>query len=199
MNTIIVCGLGAIGSNVLNQLSKVYPDMNYIGIDFDVVEKRNIGTQAYFMENVGQPKALAMNVMLKRFNPKIKYRGVNQKITVPEDVYGLADNSDALIVDCFDNVASRKILKQCISNPVYHMGFSAQYTAELIWNKDYVVSGDVDPNNADICTMIDAAPFIHFVCNFGVMQISEYIQNKVQSKHIILNKWNIQTLRGLSK
>lgn len=195
INSIIVCGLGAIGSNVLNQLAKMYPDISYIGIDFDVVEKRNIGTQAYFLENVGQPKALAMNVMLRRFNPKINYKGIVTKVAIPEDMYGLfEDPRSTILLDCFDNAASRKVLKQCISTHVYHMGFSTQYTAELMWNKDYSVSGDVDPANSDICTMTDAAAFIHFVCNFGVMQVAEFMRTETQSKHIVFGKWNIRKI-----
>lgn len=195
INTVIVCGLGAIGSNMLNQLAKMFPDLSYIGIDFDTVERRNIGTQAYFLENVGQPKALAMNVMLRRFNPKVQYKGITTKIGLPEDIYGLeCEPKSTIVLDCFDNAASRAVLKQVYSSAVYHMGFSTQYTAELMWNKDYTVSGDVDPNNDDICTMSDAAAFIHFVCNFGAMQIAEYMRSGVQSKHIIFGKWNIRKI-----
>ena len=45
---------------------------------------------------------------------------------------------------------------------------------------------------ADICTLRDAAAFISFVANFGVMQISEFIETGVQKNHIITKKYDIK-------
>jgi len=197
INTIIVCGLGAIGSNVLLQLSKVYPDKEYIGIDFDKVEARNIGPQAYFREHIGQLKTVAMNGALRRFTPSIKYFPVKLKVNKPEDIYGLPqtrdkDPSTILILDCFDNVEARNVTKQCISYPVYHIGFNVEYCAELFQNKDYELPKAKNPNEADICTLRDAAAFISFVANFGVMQISEFIETGVKKNHIITKKYDIK-------
>lgn len=196
IDTIIVCGLGAIGSNMLTQLVKIYPDCKYIGVDFDKVEKRNIGTQAYFMEHVGQLKTAAIQGVLRRFTPNVKYHAYTTKVLNPEDIYGIPQEKGAgvLVLDCFDNVEARKVMKQCISLPVYHMGFNTQYCAELCWNKDYEVPIAANPNDVDICTLVDATPFIHFVVNMGVMQVSSFIEDRIQCNHLITNKWNIKQL-----
>jgi hypothetical protein len=199
INTIIVCGLGAIGSNVLLQLSKVYLDKEYIGIDFDKVEARNIGPQAYFREHIGQLKTVAMNGALRRFTPSIKYFPVNLKVNKPEDIYGLPqtrdkDPSTILILDCFDNVEARNVTKQCISYPVYHIGFNVEYCAELFQNKDYELPKAKNPNEADICTLVDATPFIHFVSNFAAMQVCEKIETGEFNNFRITNKWKIRKI-----
>ena len=59
-------------------------------------------------------------------------------------------------------MASRELIRSTKIDPaILHVGFSPFYTAELIWHKDYKVSGDVDPARADICEMTEAVSFIH--------------------------------------
>jgi hypothetical protein len=67
-----------------------------------------------------------------------------------------------------------------------------EYCAELFQNKDYELPKAKNPNEADICTLRDAAAFISFVANFGVMQISEFIETGVKKNHIITKKYDIK-------
>ena len=191
INRIIVCGLGAMGSNVLYQLSRMYPDIEYVGVDFDRIEPRNLATQVYFKEQVNLQKAVAMLSILARNGAK-NYKIVNSKVESVDAINKLVTNpANTVVLDCFDNVESRTLVKaaDCES---FHMGFSTHYTAELKWKDTYVVPDKVNPNDADICTLRDAAAFISFVANFGVMQISEFIETGVRKNHIVTKKYDIK-------
>lgn len=185
-----VCGLGAIGSNLLVQLVKQFPDFEYEGIDFDKIEERNLRTQAYFVDQVNQPKAQAMRAILSRFVRKPKYE---PKVLRVESMIPPPDK-DTLVIDCFDNSKSRKLLTPKGDYNIIHTGFSPFYSAEFMWNKDYSVPGDVDSRAGDICSMIDAVSFIHFFVNLTVMNISEFLFNKKRSNFIVLHKTNIRYL-----
>jgi len=190
---IYVFGLGAIGSNLIVQLMKQYPDFEYFGIDYDKIEEKNIKTQAYFLEQVGMPKAYAIPIIASRFLRKFKYNPQNIKIEKPICIdYNISDK-DSLFIDCFDNAKSRKLLlgTQIGHGNVLHIGFSPFYSAEIMWQKDYDVPNDVDKRQNDICSMPDAVSFIHFIVNYSVLNISNYINNGIQNSYIITNKTNI--------
>ena len=187
-----VFGLGAIGSNLIIQLMKQYPNFEYFGYDFDKIEDRNIGPQAYFLEQIGAPKSMALAAVAARFNRKVKYTPVNKK--VEESPKHLFDAPDTLVLDCFDNTKSRKLLFTGKSKNVLHIGFSPFYTAEVIWDINYDVPGDVDPKQNDICEMGDATPFVHFVVNFSALTISNYINDNLNNNFIITNKTSIKKL-----
>jgi molybdopterin/thiamine biosynthesis adenylyltransferase len=191
---ITIFGLGAIGSNLLLNLSTQYPDSNFMGIDFDTVEQRNIGIQQYFVNHIGRPKANTMGVILNLRNKGVSYIPVNRKI---ESITALNDYIDGtnLVLDCFDNSESRQIIKDyCIETPCLHIGFSPTYTAEIIWNEDYSVPGDLDPANDDICTLTDAASFIQFVVGMAGMTINDFIDKGEKNNYIITNKFQISKI-----
>jgi hypothetical protein len=186
-----VYGLGALGSNLLVQLAKQYGNGNeFVGIDYDTIEDRNIGTQAYFKEMVRQPKAKAMTTILQRYG-KIKYQAFNKKIEKYEDV--IVPEPEDIIIDCFDNSASRKILKSTGEDNILHVGFSPHFTAEIIWNKEYDVPGDPD-KEIDICELTSATSFIGFVVNFTALVIDDFLINRERKNYLITNKWNIKKL-----
>lgn len=187
---ITIYGLGAIGSNLLVQLSKQYPDFEFTGIDFDKVEERNIRTQAYFIEHVGSPKTAAMRTILARFNRRPKYTPLNHKLTRAVDTGLMVDE---LSIDCFDNTESRKLLKSS-SGHMLHVGFSPFYTAECIWNEDYEVPNDVDTRQADICSMTDAVPFIHYIVNAAALNVSHWLETKQKRNFIVTGKTKMSWL-----
>lgn len=194
MNTICVCGLGAIGSNLIVQLSKQYPFYNFIGIDFDVVEERNIKTQAYFISHVGQPKTQSMFSVFSTKHRKINYKGIRNKIESVADLGLIRKNfpsENYLYIDCFDNIKSRKIFSGLREDSCLHIGFSPQFSAEIIWHEDYEVPGEMDPSGVDICTLDEASSFITFVVSFGSMIIDNFFKEGKKESFIIKNKYNI--------
>lgn len=186
--SVAVYGLGAIGSNLLVQLAKQHPEWEFHGIDFDKIEDRNIRTQAYFLEHVGLHKADAMRVVLSRFLRKPNYKPFKLKIVGPEQV-GRQD----LILDCFDNTASRSLFKPLKGN-ILHVGFSPLYSAEAIWNERYDVPNDVDPTKNDICSMIDAVPFIHYVVNLASMVVNDFARDALKRDVLVTGRHRVRWL-----
>lgn len=186
----VVLGLGAIGSNLTYQLSKRY-EQEIIGVDFDNIEERNLHTQCYLKSHIGMPKAQAMSIVLNLSNRKpCAFKPVIKKIESVSDIKQFI-NEKTIVLDCFDNSASRKIVNELSMENVLHIGFNPQYTAEIIWNEKYDVPGSVDPNNNDICEVRDAIHFINFVVSFAGYVIDDYIVNDVRGSYIITNKKNI--------
>lgn len=188
VDKVVVYGLGALGSNLLVQLVRQFPQLKYEGVDYDKVEDRNIRIQAFFLEHVGALKAPALRTVLLRYVRKVDYNAVVKKVT---EQVRLPDER-TLVLDCFDNSASRKLVK---GHPnILHLGFSPFYTAELVWDPDYDVPGDVDPNATDICQLQDAALFIHSFVNRAALEISSFIQDGTKKSFIVTSKSNVKML-----
>ena len=184
---ILIGGLGAIGSNLLVAMVRRWPEFEYYGLDFDRVEERNLRTQAYFLEMVNQPKAMAMRAILARYSRKVSYTPINRKLENP--IQDLKMNCD-LIIDCFDNSASRRLLDD---KRTWHLGFSPFYTAEAIWNKNYEFPGDVDPLRADICQLDNACFFINFFVNLALMEFDNHLRSN-EKRDFIVNDRNLRYL-----
>jgi molybdopterin/thiamine biosynthesis adenylyltransferase len=191
--TFYVMGLGAVGSNLLLQLSQMFPDQKYIGVDFDTVETRNIKTQAYFIHHIGQRKSSALLSVLHTKHRKINYHQVPIKIEALDDI---SFDRESLVIDCFDNAKSRSLFKDIGEKGVdcLHVGFSPAMTAEIIWNEAYGVPKDVDPSQPDLCTRDDASAFIHFVVSLASMVIAKYVQDGSKENYLVLNKHDVKKL-----
>jgi hypothetical protein len=184
----IVLGLGAIGSNLMMQLTKIDPKGEFVGVDFDNVEERNLNTQAYLLPHIGMPKVNALQVILAMKTRGIRYRGIHDKITTPIKEWV---QSDTLIIDCFDNTESRRLFEtfdNCL-----HIGFSPKYTAEIIWGK-YSAPGAVPKGEDDICEMPYAVPFINFVVSVACLSIKNFLDTQKRNSYIILDKFKIRSL-----
>jgi hypothetical protein len=184
---VLICGLGAIGSNLLVAMVRRWPDFQYFGLDHDRVEERNMRTQAYFLEMVNQPKAMAMRAVLARYSRKVSYTPIDLTLTKHIDTMNMDYD---LIIDCFDNSLSRKFLD---TEKTWHLGFSPFYTAEAIWNKNYEFPGDVDQQHADICAVDNASFFINFFVNVALMELAESFET-LKKRDFILNKTVVKYL-----
>ena len=180
-------GLGAIGANLLLSLTRQFPDYDYEGIDFDTVEDKNTKTQPYFIEHVGMLKAIAMRVLLTRYNQKIKYTPNTKKLVSRPTM-----ETDCLYIDAFDNTESRKLLhtpdEKTLFLPSIHVGFSPSFTAECLWDEKYDPPNDVDVSQADICTQQEALSFIQLVVARASMTIGQYLNEGAKENWIITGK-----------
>ncbi len=143
---IVICGAGAIGSNLAVNLAR----MGVTGltvIDKDRVEEHNIGTQIYGVDDIGARKSECLrNLIHREIGEEIV--SVAQELT-EKNVAKLLRGHD-LVVDTFDNSKSRKLVfdeanrskLSCI-----HAGLSGSY-GQVQWNDSYIVPGDA---NDDIC------------------------------------------------
>ena len=143
---VTVCGAGALGSNLTENLARQgFARLRVI--DRDRVEERNLSTQPWYRSDVGAPKAKLLAHAL--------YRALGVKLDArPEELTAanagkLLDGS-AVVLDTFDNSGSRRIVKEhcaAASLPCLHVGLAGDY-AEAIWDDAYRVPS---PANDDVC------------------------------------------------
>ncbi|HEY9786699.1 MAG TPA: ThiF family adenylyltransferase [Candidatus Obscuribacterales bacterium] len=143
---ILLCGAGALGSNLAVNLVRMGVKKLTI-VDKDRVEEHNISTQIYGLEDIGALKAEMVRNMI--------FRDVGEEITSlakevnQQNAAKLLKGFD-LIIDTFDNSASRRLVKEtCISLDAQclHAGVNDQY-GEVIWNARYRVPSD---EGVDVC------------------------------------------------
>jgi hypothetical protein len=196
---ILICGVGAIGSNLVRNL---IPDLKgeheITVLDMDIVEKRNVtpGTQWFTPDQIGLPKveALQYNVY-QTFQREVEplYKNFpdgnweNDKLddeNVPS-LWGAVGVYD-LVIDCFDNHQARKNLQDSWRDEknelpeetasLLHIGFSDQFTFEIEWAENYQVPTDIT-TGMDICEMEGAAGFVNSVAALGALVVEKFIWN----------------------
>jgi len=191
---ILICGVGAIGSNLIKNL---VPDLKgeheITVLDMDMVEERNTtaGTQFYSPDQIGLPKveALQMNIY-KWYEREIQIINRNVK-----DSYIL--NYD-LIVDCFDNNEARAYLQKMWNDTIahgcglIHVGFSDQFTFAIEWAHNYKVPSDIT-SGMDICEMEGAGAFVSHVASLASLVVEEFV-NKEEKIEILGGKFYAKIL-----
>lgn len=141
---VTVCGAGALGANLLESLARTGFERLRV-IDRDRVEERNLSTQPYYRSDVGAQKAkILANNLYRALGVKVEARAeeLNER--------NAAKLLDGLVVDAFDNSASRRAVKEaCEAKGLacLHAGLADGY-AEVIWNERYRVPS---PARDDVC------------------------------------------------
>lgn len=105
--TVAVCGCGGLGSNVAEMLVRAGVG-SLVLADFDRVEADNLNRQFFFADQVGELKAEALAVNLRRIRPDVKLTLVTKPLTstnVAECVSG-AD----VIVEAVDAASTKAML-----------------------------------------------------------------------------------------
>ena len=143
---ITICGAGALGANLTETLVRCGAG-NLTVIDRDRIEEVNLSTQPYELDEVGVMKASSLSRML--------YRAVGSEVVpvtkeLNENSVRKLLKSAELVVDCFDNSKSRRLVTEhCKENQLdcLHVGMADGF-AEVIWNEHYRVPSD---RQDDIC------------------------------------------------
>lgn len=144
---LIVCGAGALGSNIVENMAR-QGFKKFTVIDFDRVDDHNRHTQAYDRRDVGQLKVAALKS--KIFNIMgFSITDIAKKLE--ESNLKKYLKKDSLIIDGFDNSESRGLItKYCLENDILclHAGLYKDY-AEIRWNPVYRVPAPV--KGLDVC------------------------------------------------
>ena len=112
MKTIVVVGVGALGSHVVMLLRNT--DAVLKVIDFDRVEQRNVASQFHGKPNVGKGKCGSIQQTMNfLFGKRIEI--VPHKLTSENDEQLLS--SADLVLDCLDNGAARRIIQKYVREP----------------------------------------------------------------------------------
>lgn len=145
--TITICGCGTNGSNLLETLAR-QGFSKLRSIDMDRVEEHNLGPQIFEVKDIGVLKVTAAQNRI--------YRAVGLEIDAESKeikegtIKKLLKGSD-LVVDCFDNRASRQLLQNhCHANkmPLLHTGVTGDY-GEVVWDAEYMMPSDEGEDNCD--------------------------------------------------
>jgi molybdopterin/thiamine biosynthesis adenylyltransferase len=141
-----LCGAGALGSHLAENLVRQGLGSLKV-IDRDRVEEHNVSTQVYGESDVGAWKVDVLRNRLFRA-AGVEIEAVNKELT--ERTARNLLKGAGLIVDTFDNSASRRLVQeQCraLQVPCLHVGLFADY-AEVVWDDVYRVPNDVA---GDVC------------------------------------------------
>jgi len=158
---IVICGAGALGSNLLNVIARQgFTSLSLI--DMDKVESHNVANQLFGKSDVGSAKVRACaNKMFRELGVKIEpiFKELKQNNTIK------LFKKASLIVDTFDNFESRKIVKDhCLDLPCVHAGMSDDGFSEIKWNSDYKIP-ETEVEQNDVCEYPLAVNLVHFtVC-----------------------------------
>src|SRR5215210_3176344 len=102
---VTVCGAGALGANITESLARSGFTRLRV-IDRDRIEERNLSTQPFYRTDTGAHKAKILANSL--------YRALEVKVDARSEELR-SDNArkllDGLVIDCFDNSASRGAVK----------------------------------------------------------------------------------------
>lgn len=144
---ITVCGAGAIGSNLVENLARQgFKEITVI--DFDRVAQHNRHTQTWNRRDVGQMKVNALrahifNIMdlgIVPIDRKLEQSNIKKYLRDP-----------GIVIDGFDNTESRRLVTEyCREQSVdcMHVGLY-QDCAEICWNEEYRVPDTV--KGMDVC------------------------------------------------
>ena len=143
---ITICGVGALGSNLLDHLSRMGFG-NFRVIDKDRVDVHNLSTQIWNERDVGALKVAAAKQKVFA-NIDVEIDTVDKELTAATVDKML--RGSALVLDCFDNNAARQIVQtHCRAKklPCLHTGLFEDY-GEVVWDDRYKVPKD---SGGDVC------------------------------------------------
>ena len=134
---IVILGVGALGSTTAVLCRAL--DATLVFVDFDKVESKNLQSQAFVKQSLGKNKAEALKAQLLNFYG-LKTDAYGVRLTA-ENVAQLLDGA-GLVVDCFDNAQSRKLVSDHARTkglPLVHAAISGDGSFGLVrWDTHFV-------------------------------------------------------------
>jgi molybdopterin-synthase adenylyltransferase len=141
---VVVCGVGAVGSLAVVAARNIAA--TFVFVDFDRVESKNLLAQAYVKQSLGKLKAEALKLQLLNFYG-LKSEAMPVKVS-DQNVAQVCAGA-TLVVDCFDNAASRSVLSShCQSHQLalVHAAISGDGTFGLVrWNERFTPDAEDHP------------------------------------------------------
>jgi hypothetical protein len=171
---IAFCGVGALGSNAVVLCRNLPAELRLI--DFDRVESKNLLTQAFTKPSVGKNKAEALKLQLANYHGvKSEAFGVRLEATNVESLCAPAD----LLVDCFDNAASRRLVSEFArraSKPLVHAALSGDGTFGLVrWEERFTADAE-DQEGQATCEGGENLPIIGVVASALARTVQDFLK-----------------------
>jgi molybdopterin/thiamine biosynthesis adenylyltransferase len=182
MKTIIVVGVGALGSHVVQALRNVEATLRVI--DFDRVEQRNVASQFHGKPHVGKAKVASlqqtMNFLFGRKIEVVPHKLVQDNV---KELLGKAD----LVIDCLDNAVARLDIQMFIRNfaergysksiPCLHGALDANGSfGRVVWDENFTIDSETGLGTA---TCEDGAhlPFIAVTASYLAYAAQRFLRD----------------------
>jgi molybdopterin-synthase adenylyltransferase len=175
MKKIIIVGVGALGSHLVQLLRNV--DATIKVIDYDRVEHKNVHSQFHGKPHVGRLKVDAVKAsMALMWGTKTEIIGTRLGMA---NAHSILCDSD-LIVDCLDNAHSRQIVIDYAKRkeiPCVHGALAADGAfGRVIWDPDFKVDSEDVPGQAT-CDEGDHLAFIACVSSYLAMAVAGWLRD----------------------
>lgn len=197
MKTIVVVGVGALGSHVVPLLRNL-KDVTLKVIDDDRVEAKNVQSQFHGKPNVGKSKVQSMqNAMNFLFGLKVE--GVPHRL-VQTNVYELLGTA-SLVLDCLDNGASRQIIQTFVRHdfmgrsgiPCLHGAVDGDgIYGRVCWDEHFTIDHE-DVVGAPTCENGEHLPFLSIVASFMAQSAKVFLTQNRKVGYEINRSGVIQT------
>ncbi len=172
---VTIAGAGALGANLTEHLARMGL-RNLRVLDHDLIEARNLSTQPWQTQDIGASKARTLTYMLYR---AVGARVDGRHVFVTQANAGELVRGSTLVVDAFDNIASRRIISRAAharSIPCCHiaLGGEGDYGCAL-WDDAYVLPATTEA--PDLCDYPLARPVAHLVAAAAAEAIFTFLMD----------------------
>ena len=177
------CGVGALGSTAAVLTRNVDAELRFI--DFDRVESKNLLSHAYVKQSVGKNKAEALKLKFSNFfAKKAEAFGVRLTSANAEALLGESD----LLVDCFDNIESRRLLSDFArrtGKPLIHAALSGDGTFGMVrWDEHFAPDAE-DRAGQATCEGGEHLPIIGLIGAALARAVQDFVSKGHRSNFMI--------------
>lgn len=195
MQKIVIVGVGALGSNValllrnveVQKATTVEDAFRLIAIDFDRVAHKNTLAQFHGKASIGKNKALSLQQSLN-FLFGIKIDAVPHKLT--QDNAQILLQGAALVIDCLDNGASRRVVQSFARElriPCLHGALAADGSiGRAVWDDKFQI--DDESGDGATCEDGEHLPFIGMVSAYIARAAQEFLKSGRQMSYQVLSR-----------
>lgn len=172
---ITIVGAGALGSHVALFLRN---EAELQIVDFDKVEQKNTLAQFHSKMGLRKNKALALSQSMQGLFG-IKVKTIPHKLT--KDNWNEVLKDGDLILDCTDNIAARKLIREWWDEygvPVLHGALSADGTfARVMWAEDFVADAEGEDGEAT-CIDGEHLPFFAAAASYMAVEAQRFLKTE---------------------
>jgi hypothetical protein len=175
---IVFCGVGALGSTAAVLCRNLGPTLCLI--DFDRVESKNLLAQAFVKQSLGKNKAEALKLQLLNFYG-VKAESVGVKLA-EANVEALCGGAD-LLVDCFDNASSRRVVStfaRASGKPLVHAALSGDGTFGIVRWEERFTADQEDVAGQATCEGGEHLPLIGLLAAALARAIQDFLRGGIR-------------------
>ena len=185
---VTIIGLGALGS-VFTELAVRNGINDFVLYDDDVVEKKNLERQWYYLKDVGKYKVDAAKEKILSINPKANVIAKRERL-FPEDLI-----TDDIIIECTDNMKNKVVMSNYVKN-VMIAGTVAGETGYAFITKDSVENIFRNPCSADDCHTLGVRnSSVMVVASLMMSLLLDYLKEGYRKRILYFNKNKVVELK----